>query len=38
VIFEKRTGAEKFGLPNSGRFCRRLSIEGGRDAVTGSGT
>jgi hypothetical protein len=36
VIFEKRTGAEKSGLPNSGRFRQRLIIEGKRDPVTGS--
>jgi hypothetical protein len=38
VIFEKRTGAEKYGLLNSGRFCRRLTTDGELNLVTRSGT
>jgi hypothetical protein len=34
VTFEKRTGAEEYGLPNSGRLCRRFTKDGEHRLVT----
>jgi hypothetical protein len=38
VIFEKRTGAEEYGLPNSGRLRRQCAKDGELQLVTDGGT